>query len=946
MAKQRKGISKALKKGKVESAYKVDESADDSGFGTPKTKEKNVFDSSLEQENFNKRNAASFVSSEKYDKASKLEPGSGQKSIPEHTNYTARDARKMDPVYADAAGLGINQMMRRKDAGTPVYATKDQPTLNNPNGKGLDPKMDKMPTKEAGKVDSKQGSALVGATKKTEANPEPVTESTAVATDAVESAPTKGKSLVAAVQQNPVAQVTQNQVLETGVKDASSPSQLQQAVQISSEAKKEAQEMESNVDEAITDAAKVTVAPYGSFDAEDAESMTTAQAGNTVPTSATTTTTTTTGGTPTINVQDQVKTIPGDGSTVSGVVSTKDEVIRPSYEQMGSTQDVQQGVVDMYAKINEGIPKAVVEKLGIQDYYPNAGRDIAVGTFSGSRIGSQTIYSGAGALLPMGLYDARKRALKEAATEKKKQLDKFFDVIETAPQYSKAVNESWNNWLNDNLAKYNFDADKFLSDPNMRKEYAKRLSNAKDITYWATWADGYLKDAEKEANYGTAEGVKIAGQIKMAVMDHMDEIASGEKSLKDFIDIDKAKLYQNIIPQMTIVANQALDAANLGEMPINMKTGIAGMDPEDFAQERDEFMIKLKSGSLGNDEYLSGFKKFFTGDYERIVDGLIKSGKFSEEQRDAAIDYFAGQMQEQVKLKTDFIKNDAAEFARIAEQRRQFNLEFERKKEEGKTPWTVANELMNRTSQSTGKTMQQELLEARKKGYTGDQLKTYMLRKARELGFPNAEWDANLGTVVMKSPASQYEANNYFPVSTTNKEAFIKLVEVKTVNGKKVKTPVSIPIDQFVNDKNAAKKYLFTDGSAVSDDDLTAWKGAYSNNRIAIKPSSYESYYGVAGSQTGQQRPVNSTTIKDYDPRRAVNIRNSTGQAYATIPIEGKPGESRAAALKGTIFVPADINDPNQRRVADGMFGNDAKQFEYTLQGGTSSSSRGSMSSQ
>lgn len=762
---------------------------------------------------------------------------------------------------------------------------------------------------------------------------EPITESTAVATNAVESTPTQGKSLVTAVQQNPVAQVTQNQVLETGVKDASSPSQLQQAVQISSEAKKEAQEMESNVDEALSDVAKVTTAPYGSFDEEDAESMATAQAGNTAPTSATTTTTTTEG-VPTIDVQGQSETIPGDGSTVSNVVSTKGEVIKPSYEQTGSTQDVQQGVVDMYAKINEGIPKAVVEKLGIQDYYPNAGRDIAVGTFSGSRIGSQTIYSGAGALLPMGLYDARKRALKEAATEKKKQLDKFFDVIETAPQYSKAVNESWNNWLNENLAKYNFDADKFLSDPNMRKEYAKRLSNAKDITYWTTWADGYLKEADKKENYGTAEGIKIAGQIKMAVMDHMDEIASGEKSLKDFIDIDKAKLYQNIIPQMDLIIKETLDPNRMGKSPINMRTGdVDGkMDPEEFRQQRDEFVIKVKSGTLGKDEYLSGFKKFFTGDYEQIIDGLIKSGKFSEEQRDAAIDYFAGQMQEQIEMNPQFIDNDSFEYARLAQQDKHFNLSRQDDIRRGETPWTVQNNLMN-IQNASGKTMQQELLEARKKGYTGDRLKVYMLRKARELGFPNAEWDPNLGTVVMKSPASQYESSHYFGINTTNQEAFIKLYEIKTVNGKRVKTPVSIPIDQFVNDKNATKKYTFTDGSAVSDQDLTDWKGAYSNNRIAIKPSSYESYYGIAGSQTGKQRPVNSTTIKDYDPRRAVNIRNSTGQAYASIPIEGKPGESRAAALKGTIFVAADINDPIQRRSADGMFGDDANQMKYTTQG-------------
>ncbi len=45
-------------------------------------------------------------------------------------------------------------------------------------------------------------------------------------------------------------------------------------------------------------------------------------------------------------------------------------------------------------------PQLAIEKLGVQDYYPEIGRDIAVGTFSGSRIGSQTIYSGAGDVQP------------------------------------------------------------------------------------------------------------------------------------------------------------------------------------------------------------------------------------------------------------------------------------------------------------------------------------------------------------------------------------------------------------------------------------------------------------------------------------------------------------------------------------------------------------------
>jgi hypothetical protein len=727
--------------------------------------------------------------------------------------------------------------------------------------------------------------------------------------------PIKGQSLVTKIQENPVAQVTQNEILNTGVKDASSPSQLQQAVDISTEAKKEAEKMEGDIDEAVT----------------------TSENGAPQP----------------INIQEQAQTVPGDGSTVSNIVSTEGQNIRPTYDQVATTQDAQQGMVNMYAKLNEGVPKAVVEKLGIQDYYPNIGRDIAVGTFSGSRIGSQTIYSGAGAVLPMGLYDARKRALKEAATEKKKQLDKFFDVIETAPQYQKAVNESYNDWLNKSLSEHGYDADKFLSNPNIRKEYAKRLSNAKDITFWATWSDNYLKESEKKENYGTAEGVEIAGQIKMALIDHMDEIASGEKSLKDFIDIDKAKMYQNIIPQMDVIIKEALDPNRMGESPINMRTGDAEgrLSAEEFKQQRDDFVLKMKSETIGKDEYLSGFKKFFTGNYEQIVDGLIKSGKFSEEQRDAALNYFAGQMQEQIKLNPQFVDNDAAEMARLAEDRRQFNKEFERKVEEGKSPWTVQNELMNKPNANTGKNMQQELLEARKKGYTGTRLKTYMLRKAREMGFPNAQWDDHLGTVVMKSPASQYESNNYWNVSTTGQQASIKLFKKQ---GKKW-VPFTMPLSDFVTDQNAALKYKFDDGSSVTAEDHNAWKNAWKQNSVAIRPSAYESYYGVSGSGTGIQRPVNSTTIKDYDPNRAVNIKNSIGTGYGYNVIKDEKGnivpgadgnpQYIKKALKGTIFTVTDINDETQRRVADGLFGNDAKQLDYTLQGGSSSTSSGSSSS-
>jgi len=192
----------------------------------------------------------------------------------------------------------------------------------------------------------------------------------------------------------------------------------------------------------------------------------------------------------------------------------------------------------------------------------------------------------------------------------------------------------------------------------------------------------------------------------------------------------------------------------------------------------------------------------------------------------------------------------------------------------------------------------------------------------------------------MKSPASQYESTHYWNVSTTGQQASIKLFKKQ---GEKW-VPFSMPLSDFVADQNAAGKYKFDDGSPVTSEDQNAWKNAWKQNSVAIKPSAYESYYGVSGSKTGTQRPVNSTTIKDYDPKRAVNIKNSIGTGYGytvlkdnngkVIPgADGKPQYTKTA-LKGTIYTVTDINDETQRRVADGLFGDDASQMKYTTQGG------------
>jgi len=69
-----------------------------------------------------------------------------------------------------------------------------------------------------------------------------------------------------------------------------------------------------------------------------------------------------------------------------------------------------------------------IEPLGLKDYYPTAGDPILVGHSAGRYIGNQPIYSGAGALYPYAIVDARRRALEQAAMLSKLQEEQARNV--------------------------------------------------------------------------------------------------------------------------------------------------------------------------------------------------------------------------------------------------------------------------------------------------------------------------------------------------------------------------------------------------------------------------------------------------------------------------------------------------------------------------------------
>jgi hypothetical protein len=875
MAKQRKGISKALKKGNVESTNKLPENVEPNGL------------------------------------------------------FTGKEGAAISAIVnkGEKPNLSVNEYVSDKKPVDPDTVLGNQGKEVGPN----DPKMESQASKLKETINqyNPSNSSYSGSGEKrgdrsrreTEMNMAGV-DPTFSGAEGIEATPSQGSVLASTIANDASPSITRNEVLAAAVKNAETPSQLEQAGALADEAKQEAGIMQAKAAEGVSaiqeqlnsgllsnEPVKQPVDPNTVLGDQGAE----------------------------VNFGQQAP-YPAVAGVVAGAGT---EPQTPNVVNTDTKPQIENQVLNAYTNFTDNLPKAVVERLGVQDYFPDVARDIAVGTFSGSRIGSQTIYSGVGGLLPMGLYDARKRALSEAAKEKQKQLDKYFDVIETAPQYQQAFNQATMQFVNESLAGANGNADALLKDPKFRAEYAKRLGTAKDIKFWADWSDQLLKDAAKNENYVNGEAIDMAGQIKSALVDHMDEIVSGKKSLKDFVDIEKAQLYQNIVPQIDKLTKELLDPNRMGKAPINMRTGDAEgrLSPEEFAAQRDEFLMKLKNKTLTKQAYLSGFKKFFTGDYEQVIDGLIDSGKYSEEQRDAALNYFAGQVQEQVELNPEFIDSGQMDAARLAEQRRQFDLTRQDQKDKETTVWTNQNNLMNQKNPATGLSMQDEIDRFKAQGLRGEKLQAAIMNKARQLGFTNAEYDPYLKTVVIKGNASQNEGSNYYSVNAQQQQVGVR-VRVRKWNKATKKfywEPEVIPVSQFVKGKgfgeNQSGDYLFEDGTKVTNEDLANWRNAYNKNKIAINATSYESYWGVSDKQTGKQAPVNSGTIGSYGKDKAVNMKNSTGRPAAVNdvldangnavidPKTGLPAQKKVA-LRGTITVSSDISDETQRYIEDSKWGN------------------------
>ena len=356
---------------------------------------------------------------------------------------------------------------------------------------------------------------------------------------------------------------------------------------------------------------------------------------------------------------------------------------------------------DIYARAanaaRKKAPQLVVEKLGVQDYYPEIGRDIAVGTFTGSRIGSQTIYSGAGGVLPLGLYDARKRAIAAEAKRKEALMDQLKEMPDIAKQYKPAFAQDFYQGLQPYLDAYKDNPDALASDAG----FLKYMANKKAVGENFSKVSSYLSDLENKlvdpktgepAAWVTPGMLKIINGVKNGMLPgKVEDYFSGQKNIANVLNTVRA--LPDALNQADDIVKTLIEKGGV-ETAVNLKTG-KDFTKEDIA-ELNSLVKNINSPSPDYEMFAEVRRKFFDFKYDQIAKDWVNMHYQDQPQsvKDEVIknmsNYIESQMPKEAFITTITKQvNDAAErqnaqldyqasMARIQADKEMFYADFNR----------------------------------------------------------------------------------------------------------------------------------------------------------------------------------------------------------------------------------------------------------------------------
>ena len=318
------------------------------------------------------------------------------------------------------------------------------------------------------------------------------------------------------------------------------------------------------------------------------------------------------------------------GPEWTSVVPTGQQYQAPSREE----------IYEQARQAKSKAPSLVVEKLGLQDYYPEAGRNIAVGTFTGSRIGSQTIYSGAGGLLPLGLYDARKRAIATEIKKKEALVDQLKEVPNIAKQFQPYYSEDFMNFLSPWMDAFKDKPEELLRNTDFLKGLRQKQAVAENFLKvnenFKSLREKLVTDDGKPAAWANERMLKILNNFNAGMLPgEIEKYFDGTKNISD-LETSMREI-PNAYNQADEIVKQLMDKGAI-ERAINMKTG-KDFNPDEI-KEMNSLIQQLKSTSPDYETYAQLKRKFFKFEYEDIVTEWIEGHMpdLPKSERDAVID--------------------------------------------------------------------------------------------------------------------------------------------------------------------------------------------------------------------------------------------------------------------------------------------------------------------
>jgi hypothetical protein len=275
-------------------------------------------------------------------------------------------------------------------------------------------------------------------------------------------------------------------------------------------------------------------------------------------------------------------------------------------------------------RVRKGEP--AIERMGLGDYYPDINQPLQVGSYSGSIVGNIPIFTAKGDVLPIGVYDARRRAVQAEATNKKKKAQQFLELanIKAAPQYKQDLDNQTFSLLDEYIKTTNGDVDKLmdLRNPEAKQFWQKynTLKNVGDQTMWIQ------KRSDKLLEYMQDPKAYIPEHVQGLMKDwyeggfDVNEISNDPKKLKELNKVyNGMKDYDN----MTYYVSQNISHLEKDKLPMDVTSSIQGLPAEQY----DDLIKKLNMGD--NDAFITSYMKYVPDDrLSGFINGMYKQHDF------------------------------------------------------------------------------------------------------------------------------------------------------------------------------------------------------------------------------------------------------------------------------------------------------------------------------